>query len=739
MLASKVVALTPVVKTSFELGLKTGIIPEKAINGTPTLTRSSIKTVTDFEGLIKTCKAGEIVETGARRVENLLLNSKFGGTIGVMPTSWSNSGNGTPVLVSNESEVAKLRRNATGLNGIHQSVFTSGKTYAVRIKVRKVSGVTTTNLYAYSSATTLIASAATINAQTTGVWVQYSVTIIAGAAYIGFVSTSGSDGDGYDLSEPQIEEVTGQTNQAPSEYVPSTENSTGALGVKYFSYLNGNTVVDNVVVESQGAAIPEATMKGGLIEGTDTNYFTQSADINLWTKSNVTVSDSGILSPVQGRNWQKATVDATAATAIHKVVTGVGKATGNTLSFYVKKGSSTNTLNRFNFYNVTTSLDIFRGSIYYDTGVWTTSGGTGNAVVTPLGNNAYKVELTNLSGVADGDTLRCYLLEPGGVVTAGAYAFIIEPQLNKLPFATSLISTTTAAITRAADVLSYPTACNLNAASGGIYLEFTPEHAPSGTVYLFGSYVDANNSLQILHNATNLIARKRIAGTNYDATIANAFVAGTKYKIAIGWGNSGIKFVLDGAVSNVIVPVPELIANGNFDTNIDSWIDDTGTDGTISWLNSALRITRDTVNTPTFVEQYITSFEIGSSYNLSLSFSGNVNSIIIRVGTTAKGYNVLDSGAVLVSSLSKTYQFIATSALLYVSIAAYTGGIGTAVDIDNVSITKVSNINSTAAPLGTTIQVGADGNGAGQPFAEICNIKFYKKEPKVSKLISLTR
>lgn len=96
------------------------------------------------------------------------------------------------------------------------------------------------------------------------------------------------------------------------------------------------------------------------------------------------------------------------------------------------------------------------------------------------------------------------------------------------------------------DVLAYQTASNILAAAGWIRFEYTPQHTPSGTVFLWGTYVDASNYTAVLHDATNLIFRKRIAGSNYDATITNAFVSGTTYKVAATWGAGGTAIALDG-------------------------------------------------------------------------------------------------------------------------------------------------------------------------------------------------
>jgi hypothetical protein len=133
---------------------------------------------------------------------------------------------------------------------------------------------------------------------------------------------------------------------------------------------------------------------------------------------------------------------------------------------------------------------------------------------------------------------------PAGTETV----YVRRAQLEAGSFASSYIPTTTAAVTRNVCVESNTTTGNIDANKGSIYLEFIPQHVPSGTIYIFGSYVDASNYTAILHDATNLIFRKCISGTNYDATIANTFVIGTKYKVTAMWGQSGSNIALSGVL-----------------------------------------------------------------------------------------------------------------------------------------------------------------------------------------------
>lgn len=90
---------------------------------------------------------------------------------------------------------------------------------------------------------------------------------------------------------------------------------------------------------------------------------------------------------------------------------------------------------------------------------------------------------------------------------------------------------------------------NLTAASGSMSLDFTPTASTTGTVYLFGSTVDASNGTYIIHDGTNLIFRKRIAGVNYDATKALALVTGRTYNLEFSWGSAGTRLKINGSSS----------------------------------------------------------------------------------------------------------------------------------------------------------------------------------------------
>ena len=123
---------------------------------------------------------------------------------------------------------------------------------------------------------------------------------------------------------------------------------------------------------------------------------------------------------------------------------------------------------------------------------------------------------------------------------AGMYAWGAQIEVGS--FASTYIPTTTVAVARNADIDQYVSASNLSASAMTMALTWTPEAAASmGTVFMFGTYVDASNYTAILHDGTNVIARKRIAGVNTDATKALTYVAGTSYRIVARFdGTNGI-------------------------------------------------------------------------------------------------------------------------------------------------------------------------------------------------------
>ena len=177
-----------------------------AISSLVSFTRATPATVTDFEGLIKTVKSGEVRFDGMRRVENLLSTSETLST---------------------------------------QSVTVIAGTYAFTL------GATSTGSVTFSGASTGTLAGNGANRK------YITLTTTEGSLTI---TVTGS------VLQAQLENVTGQTNQNPSEYISTNVLSypyqgAGVDGVDYFPYTNPNCVINGAITQIPTVSINSSNSK----------------------------------------------------------------------------------------------------------------------------------------------------------------------------------------------------------------------------------------------------------------------------------------------------------------------------------------------------------------------------------------------------------------------------------------------------------------------------------------------
>ena len=567
-------------KTTFEAALTHTLVPEKAVNGTPTFTRSTTASVVDFEGLIKTAKINESRFEGARRVENQLSFSedinnaawnKPLATVGasittpdgkvtlklLVPSSANNyhyaQRLGNHGIVSGKKYVRSIYLKAGGYNYVllnTESIANSGP--IINLTNGTVAGTSgagsfVTDIESLGSgfyrvcvtftATSTSATDVDINVLPTSTVSTYVGDTISGA-YVGGA---------------MVEEVTGQTIQIVSEYISrdvlaAPYHGCGVDGVKYFPYENGNTVNSNVVTEAVGAAIPEAALKGYLSEGQRTNLVVQSQNFAAtWAA----VGTPTITSANKNYGTLKLDLigddDAAAVEGYTQSITYTGNAQ-KSISCFVKQGTATKSVIRLR--DTTAGVDRLNAEITWSGAVpvVTMIAGTEERAQEELIDGVYRLFfLTASVTAANTNSLQIYpatdnTLTVGdtGNINIGGW------QSEDAVFASEYSPTTTVAVTRTVGNLSYLVRDHLKTSGGAIVLAFTPSTGSAFTGYIYGSYTNANNSFQLFFDGTTLTARKRVGGVNYDATIGFVPSAGTEYSMVVNYGKNGIDIWLDG-------------------------------------------------------------------------------------------------------------------------------------------------------------------------------------------------
>jgi len=205
----------------------------------------------------------------------------------------------------------------------------------------------------------------------------------------------------------------------------------------------------------------------------------------------------------------------------------LGETSGNVFCYFNLNTGVVGTSTSFDAASITS----YPNGWYRCTATFTKTSATGSEDV--------GVGVTTVDGVPNWDstglanTQQVYLW--GAQLEVGAFASAYQP-------------TTTVGVARNASVDQYVSASNISATATSMTMEITPTVAlGSTTVFHFGTYVDASNYTAILSDGTNLIARKRIAGVNTDATIAWTRPINTAAKVGARFDTTnGIDVWLNG-------------------------------------------------------------------------------------------------------------------------------------------------------------------------------------------------
>ena len=407
--------LEPILRdAAFRANLSNGISCSRG-HGVPVFVRATTAWDFDNEGKLITVPSGAARFRGARMVMNLF----SGSTDDLSDASWSSK----DVDITPDSVIAPdgtmgmdlVVPNATGtthyINKASAVTSIAGNTYVMSVYAKpagydllqlafsggQVAGDPRVN-FNLSSGTITISDAGVsgvITPLSDGVYRVSATVVAAGTSITPLVvfainstasrlATFAGDGtSGVCVWGAQLENVTGQADTSPSEYVPLGERQ---------------------------------------------NWLTYTNDFNQWTKSNVTVTGNSIANPIDGVvNATKIECASTAATNLSLTTSGAARQDGMNYSLYVKKGSGTADANKFLLRNATTATVLVSITFDYDSGAVTILAGNASAV--DVGNGWWKLTLWSASGWSNGDNVNVYTCFSGGAETANEYAYVYAPQL----------------------------------------------------------------------------------------------------------------------------------------------------------------------------------------------------------------------------------------------------------------------------------------------------------------------
>lgn len=298
---------------------------------------------------------------------------------------------------------------------------------------------------------------------------------------------------------------------------------------------------------SDGTPIPEDILKGYLAEPTATNSLTYSEqfDTAAWTSTGGSITPNTVVAP-DGTLTADTFTETSAVTAqINNNPVSTAASQVFTISVFIKYGTRQYLQICGGLYSngYGAVVDLIAGTI-------TATGAVGTGVyisssITAV-NGYYRITITGHCG----GTVNAGYLQPmcTDVSTYTAGLPTITPstktyhiwgaQLELSSFATSYIPTTTVAVTRYADVLTYQTASNFSDAAGAMYAEATQTSWADATGSIIG-----NATQGLMPLATNS-GVKAFDGTN---TINGAPGTPTgTVKMGASWGGAAMSVDANG-------------------------------------------------------------------------------------------------------------------------------------------------------------------------------------------------
>ena len=334
-------------------------------------------------------------------------------------------------------------------------------------------------------------------------------------------------------------------------YFPTTDR----LNVPRLTYQNGGGGCPSLLLEKQS-----------------TNLVTYSEDFDQWSPASVTVTANNTTSP---DGTQNADLITATSGGVHDVYNTFNGTTTNTVSIFVKKGTSQYIYISTSYQATTGDSSTILVDLDNKTLINSSSGNVAfvSGSIVEMGNGWLRVIYTTTAASATGmyifagisSTYTFNLTLYGRQLSSTTQtAYFWGAQAEASSYATSLINTTSSSATRVADACSKTGISSLlNATQGTLFLD-CERLGPSGTDpenLLFISDTSLSNFVNIIYDVTSARYKGQVrAGgvTSGSVTASQAYTG--RFKIAIAYAANDFVLYINGVqqATDTSVTVPSV-------------------------------------------------------------------------------------------------------------------------------------------------------------------------------------
>jgi hypothetical protein len=562
-------ALTPDPLTYEMKGVLTG-------TGGLTTTHTADLYTPDFEGVYRKFAANEPVWAGGRVVtqraaetQNLSLNGQWNKNLVTTTYPFPDpDGGNTASRIEAIGASAYIRQTPTAeLTSLWNSTFWVRRIVGTGTIEMQVPDVTTLDI------TAIIAD---------GQW--HRITTQSAPRSNGLVYHQiniATSGDVIDLWHPLLEEVTGQTNQNPGEYVENT-GVFGTFATQAFANANGNTVLNNVVTEAVGLPFAEAPYLQYYPAAQNDHPYSSDMTAAGWLQQTSVITSYDQIGLTGEPNTASLVDDQNAAgTSNIRVTPNItipAAVQDITLKIWVKKDSDETRFPNFEIQTITGTFFRWAGQINLNTGAVALFNDNTPATIESIDAGDWWILMTSAAVDATNVDLRT-TFSPAfsttlggsgqnaatGAITLGNVEVHIGKTIAEVR-GLGPIFTTTAAVATDKVICEYDNS-NHDTAKGAYYLEYEAQIANSESIGSGQNVLLALNTAigSLLYTMPTSGGRIQGAhnGGNGTSFVASVNSVADKVKLANVYSDVDGKFTInaDGAYGTEIVTFVESASN----------------------------------------------------------------------------------------------------------------------------------------------------------------------------------